>query len=157
VLPIEAQAKANQLPVVGAIQDFREALSVIDAGSPDDCVNTLAGGGATLKQTHDRIRKIAECLDDKGLAALRQPRQAVGQRWPQLEARGEVDLKEDVEKLKGLLAAETFYESLKDIAAKAKSLLMAYRTLYEKAHADRAQQFDAAVEKIKGRPEWSAA
>src|SRR5262249_32909003 len=65
-------------------------------------------------------------------------------------------LKEDVEKLKGLLAAETFYESLKDIAAKAKSLLMAYRTLYEKAHADRAQQFDAAVEKIKGRPEWSA-
>ena len=110
VLPIEAQAKANQLPVVGTIQDFREALSAIEAGSPDDCVNTLAGGGTSLKQAHDRTRKIAECLDDKGLAALRQARRAVGQIWPQLEARGEVGVKEEVEKLKGLLAAEYFYE-----------------------------------------------
>ncbi len=123
VLPIEAQAKAHQLPVLGTIQDFREALSVIEAGSPDDCVNTLAGGGTSLKQAHDRIRKIAECLDDKGLAALRQARQAVGQMWPQLEARGEVGLKEEVEKLKGLLAAEDFYESLSAIGAAAKSRL----------------------------------
>ena len=45
-----------------------------------------------LKQAHDRIRKIAECLDDKGLAALRQARRAAGEMWPQLEARGEVGL-----------------------------------------------------------------
>src|SRR5437899_57587 len=112
VLPIEAQAKAHQLAVVETIQEFREALAVIETGSPDDCVNTLAGGGASLKQAHDRIRKIAECLDDKGLVALRQARQAVGQMWPQLEARGEVGLGEEVGKLKELLAAEVFYESL---------------------------------------------
>ena len=84
-------------------------------------MNTLAGGGTSLKQAHDRIRKIAECLDDKGLAALRQARQAVGQMWPQLEARGEVGLKEEVEKLKALLAAEDFYESLSAIGAAGKS------------------------------------
>ena len=76
--------------------------------------------------------------------------------WPQLEARGEVGLKEEVEKLKGLLAAEDFYESLSAIGAAAKIVSTAYRTLYEKAHADRAEQFQAAIEKIKGRPEWSA-
>ena len=156
VLPIEAQAKANQLPVLGMIQEFRDMLAVDRVGSPDDCVNTLAGGGTSLKQAHDRIRKIAECLDDKGLAALRQARQAVGQMWPQLEARGEVGLKEEVEKLKGLLAAEDFYESLSAIGAAAKSVSTAYRTLYEKAHADRGEQFHAAIEKIKGRTEWSA-
>ena len=156
VLPIEAQAKANRLPVVGTIQDFREALSVIEAGSPDDCVNTLAGGGTSLKQAHDRIRKIADCLDDKGLVALRQARQAVGQMWPQLETRGEVGRKEEVEKLKGLLAAEDFYESLSAIGAAGKSVSTAYRTLYEKAHADRGEQFHTAIEKIKGRTEWSA-
>ena len=32
VLPIEAQAKAHQLPVVGAIQDFRESLVAIESG-----------------------------------------------------------------------------------------------------------------------------
>jgi hypothetical protein len=156
VLPIEAQAQAHRLPVLGTLQEFRDSLAQIASGSPDDCVNTLAGGGASLKQGHDRIRKIAECLDDKGLAALRQARQAVAQVWPQLEARGEVGVKEEVEKLKGLLAAEDFYESLKPIGAAAKAVSTAYGTLYEKAHAERAQQFDAAVEKIKGRSEWSA-
>lgn len=156
VLPIEAQAKANQLPVLGTIQDFREALSVIEGGSPDDCVNTLAGGGTSLKQAHDRIRKIAECLDDKGLAVLRQARQAVGQIWPQLETRGEVSVKEEVEKLKGLIAAHDFYESLSAIGSTGEVLSSAYRTIYEKLHADRGEQFHTAVEKIKGRTEWSA-
>ena len=66
------------------------------------------------------------------------------------------DLKEEVEKLKGLLAAEDFYESLSAIGATGKIVSTAYRTLYEKAHADRGEQFHAAIEKIKGRPEWSA-
>jgi hypothetical protein len=156
VLPIEAKAKAHQLPVVGTIEEFREALAAIQAGSPDDCVNTLAGGGASLKQAHDRIRKIAECLDDKGLVSLREARQAVGQMWPQLEARGEVGLRDEVGKLNGLLAGEDFYESLRAIGEIAKAVSTAYHTLYEKTHADRAEQFHAAIEKIKGRPEWSA-
>src|SRR5438445_2123105 len=43
VLPIEAQAKAHQLPVVSTIQGFRASLAVIEAGCPDDCGHTLAG------------------------------------------------------------------------------------------------------------------
>ena len=39
--------------------EFRDSLAQIESGSPDDCVNTLAGGGVSLKQAHDRIRKIA--------------------------------------------------------------------------------------------------
>src|SRR5262249_38604353 len=115
VLPVEAQAKAHQLPLVGPLQEYRESLTTIEAGSADDCVNALAGGAASLKQAHERIRKIAECLDEKGLTALRQARQAIGQMWPQLEARGEVGLREEVEKVKGLLAADDFYESLPTI------------------------------------------
>ena len=76
--------------------------------------------------------------------------------WPQLQARGEVGVKEEVEKLKGLLAAEYFYEVLSAIRAVANSISKAYRTLYEKAHADRGEQFHTAIEKIKGRTEWSA-
>ena len=115
----------------------------------------MAGGGASLKQAHDRIRKIADCLDEQGLATLRQARQAVGQMWPQLESRGEVGLNEEIERLKALLAAADFYESLSAIGTTTKAVTTAYRTLYEKAHADRGEQFQAAIEKIKGRPEWS--
>lgn len=156
VLPIEAQASAHQLPVVGTIQEFRESLNQIEGGSADDCVNILAGGGSSLKQSHDRIRKIAECLDDAGLAVLRQARQAVNQMWPLLEARGEVGVKESAEQVQALLAADDFYESLSAIGTTAKVVSSAYRTLYEKAHAQRGEQFHAAIEKIKGRTEWSA-
>jgi len=141
---------------MGAIQEYRDSLAVIESGTPDDCVNTLAGGGASLKQAHDRIRKIAECLDEKGLAALRQARQAVGAIWPQLEARGQVALREEVEQVKGLLAADDFYESLPTIASTAHAVATAYHTLYAQAHGERAEQFQAAVEKIKGRAEWEA-
>jgi len=154
IFPIEAQARAYQLPVMNTIQEFRESLEVIEVGSSDDCVNTLAGGGASLKLAHDRIRQITECLDEKGLTALRQARQVVGQMWPQLEARGEVGLREDVGKLKGLLSSEDFYESLSAISAIAKMVSVAYRTLYEKAHADRSEEYHSAIERIMGRFEW---
>ena len=76
--------------------------------------------------------------------------------WPHVEARGEVGLKEDVEKLEGMPTVENFYESLSAIGAAAKAASSAYHTLYEKAHAGRGDQFHAAIEKIKGRPEWTA-
>ena len=76
--------------------------------------------------------------------------------WPQLEARGEVGLKEEVEKLKGLLSSEDFYESLSAIGAAGKVVSSAYLALYEKAHSERGAQFHAAIAKIKGRSEWSA-
>jgi hypothetical protein len=156
VLPVEAQAKAHQLPLVGTLQEYRDSLTTIEAGSDDDCVNALAGGGTSLKQSHDRIRKIADCLDEKGLANLRQAQQAVGAMWPQLEARGQVALREEVEQVKGLLAADDFYESLAAIENTAEAIATAYHTLYAKAHGERADQFQAAVEKIKGRADWEA-
>ena len=69
VLPVEAQAKAHRLPVLGTVEEYRDSLTSIESGSADDCVTILAGGGASLKAAHDRVRKIADCLDEKGLAA----------------------------------------------------------------------------------------
>lgn len=156
VIPIEAQAKAHRLPVLAIIEEYRESLAAIETGSADDCVNTLAGGGTSLKEAHDRIRKIAECLDDKGLAIIRHARLVVGEMWPQLDARGQTELRELVEELRRFLEAENFFESLSVIQMEAREVGTAYRSLYERAHANRAEEFRHAIEKIKNRPEWSA-
>jgi hypothetical protein len=155
-IPIEAQAKAHRLPVADPVQEYRESLSAIEVGSPDDCVTTLAGGGASLKESHDRVHKIGECLDDAGLATIRQARFAAEQVWPQLESRGRADLAPKAEELRGLLGSENLCESLPAMQAVAGELAAAYHGLYEKAHADRTDQFEQAIDKIKGRPEWSA-
>ena len=155
-IPIEAQAKAHRLPVSEIVQEYRESLAAIEAGSPDDCVSILAGGGASLKESHDQVHKIGECLDDDGLATIRQARLAAEQVWPQLESRGRADLAPKAEELRGLLGAESFFESLPAMRAIAREMVTAYHGLYEKAHDDRTEQFEQAIDKIKGRPEWSA-
>lgn len=156
VLPIEAQAKANQLPVVGTLQEYREALTVIEGGSPDDCVNTLAGGGASLKQVHDRVRKIADRLDDEGLVVVRLARRAAGVISKALEAQGEAGLKDKSTALREGLSREDILDSLPSIKQASREILDAFEHCYEARHADRTNQFRAAIEKVKGREEWTA-
>jgi hypothetical protein len=156
VLPVEAQAKAHNVPVLGVVEDYRESLASIESGTPDDCVTILAGGGASLKQGHDRVRKIAECLDEKGLAVLRNARRAAGEVWPILEAQGQAELQPRVEELRGQLSSEALLDSLPAVRAASQEILAAYRTLYEGRHADRTERFRSAIEKVKGREEWTA-
>jgi hypothetical protein len=109
-----------------------------------------------LKQGHDRVRKIAACLDTKGLATLRNARRAVGEVWDLLDAQARADLQPKANQLRELLSTEALLDSLSSIQATSREILAAYRTLYESRHADRMERFRAAIEKIKGREEWTA-
>ena len=156
VLPVEAQVKAHRLPVLSVVEEYKDTLTSIESGTTDDCVTILAGGGASLKAAHDRVRKIADCLDEKGLLVLRNARRAAGEVWNLLEAQGRTDLQPRVETLRELLSTDSLFDSLSSIQAATQEILGAFRTLYEARHADRTEQFGAAIEKIKGREEWTA-
>jgi len=154
VVPIVAEAKAHYLPVLSIVEEYREALASIENGSADDCVNLLAGGAASLKEGRERIRKIAECLNEKGLATLQRARLAANEMTRLLEAHGQDEIAEKGKELRELLQSETFFESMAQIESTAQEIVAAYRDLYEKTHAERAAQYRDAVEKIKGRKEW---
>jgi hypothetical protein len=154
VLPVEERVKAFSLPVLGAVEEYHEALVTIENGSADDCVNILASGATSLKEGRDRIRKIAECLNEKGLAILQKARLAANEMTRQLEAHGLDEIAEKGKQLRELLQSETFFESLPQIESTAQEIMFAYRALYEKTHTERAAQYQDAVEKIKGRREW---
>jgi hypothetical protein len=156
VLPVEAQIKAHRLPVETVVEEYKDTLTSIETGTADDCVTILAGGGASLKDAHDRVRKIADCLDEKGLLVLRNARRAAGEVGNLLEAQGHTDLQPRVETLRELLSTESLFDSLSSIKSATQEILGAFRTLYEARHADRTEQFGAAIEKIKGREEWTA-
>ena len=156
VLPVEAQIKAHRLPALGTVEEYKDSLTSIESGTADDCVTILAGGGASLRAAHDQLRKIDDCLDEKGLLILRNARRAAREVWNLLEAQGRTDLQPRVETLRELLSTESLYDSLSSIQAANQEILGAFRTLYEARHADRTEQFGAAIEKIKGREEWTA-
>jgi len=155
-LPIEAQVKAHRLPVLNTVEEYKDTLTSIETGTADDCVTILAGGGTSLKAAHDQVRKIADCLDEKGLLVLRNARRAAGEVWSILEAQGHTVLQPRVETLRELLSTESLFDSLSCIKTATQEILGAFRTLYEARHADRTEQFGAAIEKVKGREEWTA-
>jgi soluble cytochrome b562 len=156
LLPVEAQAKANKLPVVKPIEDYRETMDNVLKGTADECVLILASEGKSLKEAKERIRKIRDTTNDKGLAIIRQGRLALSEMWPVLKARAEDgNLATAAESLKSLLVAETFYESLPDIKKSGNTLASAYGKLYAELHSKRAEQFAKGIEEIKGRPEWT--
>lgn len=154
ILPIISEVRARRLPVLSIIDEYLEALTSIENGSADDCVSILAGGATSLKQGRDRIRRIGECLNEKGLATLQKARLAANEMAPQLKTHGQAEAAEKGEMLRELLQSETFFESMAQIDSVAQEIVTAYRTLYEKAHTERSGQYQGAVEKIKGRPEW---
>jgi hypothetical protein len=154
VIPIIAKAEALNLPVVSVIEEYQEALTNIEKGSADDCVNLLVGSTAYIKESRKRMRKIAECLSEKGLGVLQKARLAANEMVRQLETRGEAEIAEKGRQLRELLQRETFFEYMAEIDAKAQEIALAYRALYESIHTERAQQYREAIEKIKGLPEW---
>jgi len=154
VLPMEALVRAHGLPVLSAVEGYREELAGIQGGSVDDCVNILAGGAASMKEGRERIRKIAQCLNEEGLKTFQMARLGSGEMRFQLECRGQSVLAEKGKRLHELIQSQTFFEFMPEIKSVTEEIATAYRQLYETAHGDRAVQFHEAIEKIKGRPEW---
>ena len=154
VLPVEAQVRAHGLPIISAVEAYREELESITTGSADDCVSILAAGAVSLKEGRDRIRRIADALTEKGLGILQLARLAAGEMRFQLEAHGQAELAAKGKHVHDLIQSETFFEAMAEIESATKEVVAAYRDLYEKTHADRAAQYQEAIDKIKGRPEW---
>jgi hypothetical protein len=154
VLPLEALVRAHHLPILSAVESYREELESIVAGSADDCVSILAAGAVSLKEGRDRIRKIADALTKNGLGILQLARLAAGEMRFQLEAHGQAELAAKGKHVLDLIQSETSFEHMAEIESATKDVVAAYRDLYKKAHTDRATQYQEAIDKIKGRPEW---
>ena len=154
IMPNLALAKARYLPVQTIIEEYQEALANLQNGSADDCVNLLAAGAASLKEGRERNRRIAECLNEAGLAIRERAQLAANEMTRVLEARGQAGIAEKGKALRQLLQTETYFEAMAQIEATAQDIATAYRELYDQTHRERARLYQDAVEKIKGRPEW---
>ena len=133
----------------------QESLTSIEAGSPDDCVNTLAGGGASLKQPTTAFARSPNAWTTRASCSSATPGERRARCGPSLKPSG------DGPPATGREAQGTFVcRGVLRIAilhpggdpGDPGGLPHACT----RPHADRAEQFQAAIEKIKGRAEWSA-
>jgi hypothetical protein len=71
LLPVISEARANGLPVIGLLEEYRDTLQEIQNAASDDAVRILAGEGNSFRETRDKVRKIREAVSEKNLRAIR--------------------------------------------------------------------------------------
>ena len=156
ILPVEAEAKANGLPVLDWISEYRASLQAIDDGTAEDCIRVLVGEGATLKESCNTMQKIRAATTDKNLELLKNARQVSSRVWPVLESHGmDGSLSEHAHQLREALASTDFYTVLDDLRAHLKPLSKAYAELYAELHTNRTKAYQNTVETLAARPEWA--
>jgi hypothetical protein len=155
LLPLEATVRAHNIPLIDVLQEYHNTLQTVLNSASDDCVNMLAGEGASFQATRDQVGTIRKATDQKGLARLRRMRVAVQQVWPALEAEGiDADLTEPVQAMRERLQDGSFYQASAELDKALASLETAYRKLYRERHERRQAAFRAAVDDVKAQPNW---
>ena len=156
LFPVVAEARANYLPVMEALDEYQHTLDTILTAASDDCVRILSGEGNSFKETRDRVRRIRQAITSVGIATLQQARSAVQEMWPALESEGKHgELRTEAEELQALIDSASFFEQLDRIATLTRQIAGAYQAAYTQLHEQRAEAFRQAIEEIKSRPEWS--
>jgi hypothetical protein len=155
LLPVEARVRANRMPVLNLIEEFRSTLESVRNGGADDCVQILVGEGASLKEARDRIRRIREVTNDRTLTTLDSARRVVSNQWP-IVRNQKPELAEVAERLQMSLGAEDFYSRLDHIQADTRAIASAYGARYTDLHGKRLQAYQATIEHLKGRSEWTS-
>lgn len=155
LLPLEATVRAHNIPLIDVLQEYHNTLQTVLNSASDDCVNMLAGEGASFQATRDQVATIRKATDEKGLARLRRMRVAVQQVWPALEAEGiDAELTEPVQAMRDRLQDGSFYQASAELDKALASLETTYHKLYRERHERRQAAFRAAVDDVKAQSSW---
>jgi len=155
LLPLEATVRAHRIPLTEVLQEYHTTLETVLNSASDDCVNMLAGEGASFQELRNEVATIRKATDEKGLARLRRMRMAVHQVWPLLKAEGlDGDLAEQAQLMEQRLDEGTYYEVSAELDEALTAVEAAYRDLYRERHEERQAVFNEAIDDVKAQPNW---
>lgn len=157
LLTVEATVKANNIPDVDFLTDYRHTLETILNSTSDDVVGILAGEGASFQEMRDRVAALRKATDAKGLARLRRMRAAQNQIWPQLSAESLPLTNEQLGDLlhaRNVLAHAHFFPPSAETDSALIKLEKAYAEAYVQRHNERSDTYKKAIDTIDAMPDW---
>jgi hypothetical protein len=154
--PLAEKMKAAELPGTQSLAEFQETLEGILEMPTDDCVKTLAGEGKSYQEARARAQRLHDVLTPQHLQLLRTARRFLDVQIPVLKTHeASEDIAEAESDLREKLDSEWFYEHLDVIRRAADLVKNRYQGLYTEFHQRRLGAYTAAVDEIKGLPEWA--
>ena len=156
LLPVEATVRAHRIPLTEVLNEYHQDLEMILNSASDDCVNRLAGEGASFQELRDQVAMIRKAIDEEGLARLRRIRSAVDRLWPLLHDEGENgELSDSAQLLRQRLAEGTYFQKSVEVNQAIERLEASYRELYEARHKKRGAAFSHAIDAVRAQPDWT--
>ena len=156
LLSLVPRMKAVKLPGTQQLQELQESIEGILGMPTDDCVRTLAGEGKSYQESRTHAKRLNDTLTDQNINLLRTARHVLDIKQPILEARRPSDATtETTKQLQDTLNSEMFYEQLDVIRRTIEFLSKHYRDLYGQFHEQRLNTYAAAIDDVKGLPEWA--
>lgn len=157
LLQVDAVAKANHIPVLEVLAEYRNTLTSIIQGASDDVVNILEGEGESFKQLRQQVSEIRAATNEDGLRRLRRARAAVQQVWPVMAGRNiDESVRASSTALTELLKDSLYFRSAVQIDKLTEEIEKTYQLMYRVKHVARADYYKDAIEAIRGLPEWAS-
>lgn len=154
---LSATARAHALKSEGWIEEWRLALTQMRGTLPEERVKRLAGEGKSLAETHARARSLAKALTPSNLALLTQARRVLSSQWPLVQTWPDTDtaLETEASQAQTILSDEDFTSQALALRTAISAISAVYTSHYEDRHAERFTLYQAAMDDLEGRPQWT--
>ena len=155
IVPLCARLTALHLPGSELAQEQLRWVEGILDSPPEDCVKTLAFEGKTYLENRRVVEELSKAATDQNVEAFRIARRVLEEQWQLLKKRGaNGSLQKVAEGLGTLLQSDDCLRRVEVLKGETETLATAYRQIYAAAFENRGKAYTAALEIIKGRPEW---
>ncbi len=158
LIPIKSKVEANDLPGLNQIEGLEETLKRVQKGMAEECIGILVGEGTSLKESLDIVRRVSEITSERTINTIKSARLASSEMWPAIKERLETDdtgFENLAADLSSCLSSEDLYDRISEIETASSKISGKYSELYGKLHSTRKDAYQAAVEEIKGSPDWA--
>jgi hypothetical protein len=156
LLPVVARLLALKVPGAESAAAHLQWVEGILEMAPDDCVKTLAGEGKSYLEGRKKAAALESLASEANLAILNTARRVIGEQWPVLAARSaRPEIAQAADDLQKALDSENALNHLERIRQATETVAAEYGDLYRQTFERRQKVFEAALNHVKGLPEWA--
>lgn len=157
LLPVVARLTALKVPGAESVAMHLQWVEGILEMAPDDCVKTLAGEGESYLDGRKKATTLESLASEANLEVLDTAWRVLNEQWPVLADRSPgPELEQAAVQLKEAFDSENVLDHLERLRQITETIAAEYGRLYRNTFERRNKVYEAAVDHVKGLPEWAA-
>lgn len=147
---------ANTLPGSEILGEVIDLMRAIRTGSEEQTILSFNSSCKELKEAIKRTAELDHVLTEPSLLDLKRAREVIRSKWSFLAKEANLDesFREHADKLKDLLARETFFRKLPSIDQHTRELEGEYDRRFVEASEARKKAYSEALETLETTPGW---